>query len=107
MPSGFLLCIVLIKTTVLSCSQTKAILSRFISNIRAESGRIQDLVERMEHYRERVFDKFISMQRPDTGKKSTGLGLNFVREVATLHGGDIVLENLPVKGLRAVLSLPV
>lgn len=60
-----------------------------------------------EHYREKVFDKFFSLQRPDTGKKSTGLGLNFVREVAALHGGDIVLENLPGKGLRAVLSLPI
>jgi len=60
-----------------------------------------------EHYRERVFDKFFSMQRPDTSKKSTGLGLNFVREVAMLHGGEITLENLPEKGLRAVLSLPV
>jgi two-component system sensor histidine kinase CreC len=59
-----------------------------------------------EHYRERVFDKFFSLQRPDTGKKSTGLGLNFVREVATLHGGGIVLENLPGKGLRAALCLP-
>jgi two-component system sensor histidine kinase CreC len=60
-----------------------------------------------DHYREKVFDKFFSLQRPDTGKKSTGLGLNFVREVAGLHGGDIRLENLPEKGLRAVLSLPV
>jgi two-component system sensor histidine kinase CreC len=60
-----------------------------------------------DHYREKVFDKFFSLQRPDTGKKSTGLGLNFVREVAALHGGDIRLENLPEKGLRAVLSLPV
>jgi two-component system sensor histidine kinase CreC len=60
-----------------------------------------------EQYREKVFDKFFSLQRPDTGKKSTGLGLNFVREVATLHGGGIVLENLPQKGLRAVLCLPV
>jgi two-component system sensor histidine kinase CreC len=60
-----------------------------------------------EHYRKRVFDKFFSLQRPDTGKKSTGLGLNFVREVATLHGGEIMLENLPEKGLRAVLTLPV
>jgi two-component system sensor histidine kinase CreC len=60
-----------------------------------------------EHYRQKVFDKFFSLQRPDTGKKSTGLGLNFVREVATLHGGEIVLENLPKKGLRAVLILPV
>jgi two-component system sensor histidine kinase CreC len=56
---------------------------------------------------EKVFDKFFSLQRPDTGKKSTGLGLNFVREVATLHGGHISLENLPEKGLRAVLTLPV
>ncbi len=59
-----------------------------------------------DHFRERVFDKFFSLQRPDTGKKSTGLGLNFVREVATLHGGGIVLENLSGKGLRATLSLP-
>jgi two-component system sensor histidine kinase CreC len=56
---------------------------------------------------ERVFDKFFSLQRPDTGNKSTGLGLNFVREVATLHGGEISLENLPEKGLRAILTLPV
>jgi two-component system, OmpR family, sensor histidine kinase CreC len=60
-----------------------------------------------EHYRERVFDKFFSLQRPDTGKKSTGLGLNFIREVATLHGGAIELTNLPGRGVRAVLSLPV
>lgn len=57
--------------------------------------------------KERVFERFFSLQRPDTGKKSTGLGLNFVREVAVLHGGEIRLENLPVKGLRAVMSLPV
>jgi two-component system, OmpR family, sensor histidine kinase CreC len=59
------------------------------------------------NYRERVFDRFFSLQRPDTGKKSTGLGLNFVKEVATLHKGDIRLENLPGNGLRAVLTLPV
>jgi two-component system sensor histidine kinase CreC len=56
---------------------------------------------------DRVFDRFFSLQRPDTGKKSTGLGLNFVKEVATLHNGHIRLENLPDKGLRAVLTLPV
>jgi two-component system, OmpR family, sensor histidine kinase CreC len=54
----------------------------------------------------RVFEKFFSLERPDTGKKSTGLGLNFVREVATLHGGEIHLENLPSKGLRGALRLP-
>lgn len=55
---------------------------------------------------ERVFDRFYSLQRPDTGKKSTGLGLTFVREVATLHGGGIRLENLHSGGLRATLTLP-
>jgi two-component system sensor histidine kinase CreC len=54
----------------------------------------------------RVFEKFFSLERPDTGKKSTGLGLNFVKEVAVLHGGSIVLENLPGRGLRARLTLP-
>jgi two-component system sensor histidine kinase CreC len=59
-----------------------------------------------EFARERVFEKFFSLERPDTGKKSTGLGLNFVKEVAVLHGGAVALENLPGRGLRARLTLP-
>ena len=55
---------------------------------------------------QKVFDKFFSLQRPDSGEKSTGLGLNFVKEVATLHGGDVVLENRDAKGVRASLTLP-
>ncbi len=56
---------------------------------------------------DKVFDKFYSLQRPETGKKSTGLGLNFVRQVASLHSGDIILENRDNGGTRAILSLPV
>jgi len=56
---------------------------------------------------ERIFQKFFSLKRPDTGKKSSGLGLNFVREVASLHKGRIQLENLPTVGFRASLFLPV
>lgn len=59
-----------------------------------------------EYARDRVFDRFFSLQRPDTGKKSTGLGLNFVREVTTLHGGDVIIENHPEGGALATLSLP-
>lgn len=55
---------------------------------------------------DKIFDKFFSLQRPDSGKKSTGLGLNFVKEVAILHHGNIALENRPEKGVRAILSLP-
>ena len=54
----------------------------------------------------KVFDKFFSLQRPDNGEKSTGLGLNFVKEVATLHNGEIILENRTEKGVRATLILP-
>lgn len=79
---------------------------------RVDNGRLRLWVEDEgpgipDHYRKKVFDKFFSLQRPDSGKKSTGLGLNFVREVASLHGGEIRLENLPGRGLRAELVLPV
>ena len=56
-------------------------------------------------YADKVFEKFFSLRRPGTGKKSTGLGLNFVREVAQLHGGFVRLENTE-PGLRASLFLP-
>jgi len=59
-----------------------------------------------EFARPRLFEKFFSLERPDTGKKSTGLGLNFVKEVAALHGGTIDVSNLPQRGLRARLILP-
>jgi two-component system sensor histidine kinase CreC len=55
---------------------------------------------------ERVFERFYSLPRPDTGQKSSGLGLNFAREVAQLHGGTLVLENCH-PGTRARLLLPV
>lgn len=54
---------------------------------------------------ERIFEKFFSLPRPDTNRKSTGLGLNFVREVAQLHGGEIHLENRPGKGAEAALTI--
>jgi two-component system sensor histidine kinase CreC len=55
---------------------------------------------------ERVFEKFFSLPRPDTGRKGTGLGLAFVREVATLHGGAARLANHPEGGAIATLTLP-
>ncbi|HEU0188187.1 MAG TPA: ATP-binding protein, partial [Gallionellaceae bacterium] len=54
----------------------------------------------------RVFERFYSLPRPGTQRKSTGLGLPFVREVALLHGGDIELINHPDGGVEARLSLP-
>ncbi len=55
---------------------------------------------------DRIFERFYSLGRPDTGRKSTGLGLNFVREVAKSHGGTIQVGNRPGGGALAELTLP-
>lgn len=55
---------------------------------------------------EKVFDRFYSLPRPDTGKKSSGLGLSLVKEIALLHGGTIALSNASGGGAAAVLRLP-
>jgi len=54
----------------------------------------------------RLFERFYSVPRPDTGERSSGLGLNLVQEVARLHQGSIELRNLPVGGAEARLCLP-
>lgn len=53
-----------------------------------------------------LFERFYSLPRPATGRKSTGLGLPFVREVARLHGGDADFCNHPEGGAvgRIVLA---
>lgn len=53
-----------------------------------------------------LFDRFYSLPRPATGRKSTGLGLALVREVARLHGGEASFENHQEGGAIARLSLP-
>jgi two-component system, OmpR family, sensor histidine kinase CreC len=53
-----------------------------------------------------LFDRFYSLPRPASGRKSTGLGLAFVREVARLHDGTADFSNHPDGGGLATLSLP-
>jgi two-component system sensor histidine kinase CreC len=53
----------------------------------------------------RVTERFYSLPRPGTDRKSTGLGLSFVLEVAQLHGGAFRVANEP-GGVRAELVLP-
>ncbi len=55
---------------------------------------------------EQVFEPFYSLARPGTGRRSTGLGLSFVKEVADLHGGTVTLANRPGGGAEARLDLP-
>ena len=55
---------------------------------------------------DKVFDRFFSLPRPGSGRKSTGLGLSFVREIMHLHGGTATLVNRDEGGARATLRLP-
>ena len=52
--------------------------------------------------REEAFRPF-SSGSPD----GTGLGLAIARDIVRAHGGDIVLEESPLGGLRARVRLPV
>ncbi|TBU78813.1 two-component system sensor histidine kinase CreC [Phytopseudomonas daroniae] len=53
----------------------------------------------------RLTERFYSLARPATGRKSTGLGLNFVQEVAELHGGTLLIGNVD-GGVEVCLSFP-
>jgi two-component system, OmpR family, sensor histidine kinase CreC len=53
----------------------------------------------------RVTERFYSLPRPTTGRKSTGLGLSFVLEVAQLHDGTFQIRNVE-GGVLAELGLP-
>ncbi|MCP5053973.1 MAG: HAMP domain-containing protein [bacterium] len=56
---------------------------------------------------DKVFDKFYSLGRPGTGKKSSGLGLSLVKEVAELHKGEITIKPHSPRGTAVTLKLPV
>ena len=61
-----------------------------------------------EDQREAVFKPFYRLdasRNPETG--GTGLGLSIARDLARGHGGDVVLEDSPLGGLRAIVRLPV
>ncbi|WFU30353.1 sensor histidine kinase [Bradyrhizobium brasilense] len=45
-------------------------------------------------------------QRLDESKPGSGLGLSIVTDLAGLYGGNLALNNAPIGGLRAELTLP-
>ena len=59
-----------------------------------------------EYAGDKVFEKSYSLARPNSNKKSTGLGLSFVKEIAELHHGRVSLKNADAGGALAMLSLP-
>ena len=59
------------------------------------------------HVSNKLFTRFFSVARPDTGRRGTGLGLRFVRKIMQLHGGEITLKNrLLQNGAEAKLRFP-
>ncbi len=59
-----------------------------------------------EYAEGKVFEKFYSLARPHSKKRSTGLGLPFVKEIVELHQGRATLSNASDGGAVATLSLP-
>jgi two-component system sensor histidine kinase CreC len=54
---------------------------------------------------DKVFEKFFSLPRPDSGRKSSGIGLTLTRKIAVLHGGDCrVLES--AQGASIQMQIP-
>jgi signal transduction histidine kinase len=57
--------------------------------------------------RERVFDRFVRLDSSrGRSNGTTGLGLAIAREIATAHGGRIVMAGSPAGGARVIITLP-
>jgi two-component system sensor histidine kinase CreC len=59
-----------------------------------------------EYALSRIYERFYSLPRPGTARKSSGLGLTFVKEVAELHQGKVTLGNRDKGGTVAVFAVP-
>ncbi|MFR0355274.1 sensor histidine kinase [Streptomyces sediminimaris] len=57
--------------------------------------------------RERVFDRFVRLDASrERTSGSSGLGLAIAREIATAHGGHIVIHEAPGGGALVLITLP-
>lgn len=79
--------------------------------VRGQDGRVEFTVADRgpgvpDYALPQVFDRFYSLPRPGGSRKSTGLGLALVREIAHLHGGGAALANRAGGGACATLWMP-
>ena len=89
---------------------------RYAPHVRVRVGRRNDLAEVIvdddgpgipASGREEVFKPFTRLESSRNAKTGgVGLGLTIARDIARGHGGDILLEDSPMGGLRARLRLP-
>jgi two-component system osmolarity sensor histidine kinase EnvZ len=57
--------------------------------------------------REEVFKPFVRLDEArNLDASGTGLGLSIARDIARSHGGDIMLDDSPLGGLRAMIKVP-
>jgi two-component system osmolarity sensor histidine kinase EnvZ len=57
--------------------------------------------------RQAVFKPFYRLDNArNLDQSGTGLGLSIARDIARNHGGDIVLSQSPLGGLRATVTVP-
>jgi two-component system osmolarity sensor histidine kinase EnvZ len=60
------------------------------------------------HLREEVFKPFLRLDHArNQDEGGTGLGLTIARDIARSHGGNILLSDSPLGGLRATVRVPV
>ena len=76
------------------------------ATLRTESGRawveIRDRGPGIPDFaKDKVFERFYSLARPDGSRRGSGLGLPFVREALRLHGGTVELLAAPDGGTVA------
>lgn len=60
-----------------------------------------------DYAKARIFERFFSTTRPDSKRKSSGLGLCVVEQICELHNGSISLNNIELNGEKAVQAFVV
>lgn len=74
---------------------------RYILSFKDQGSGVPDYAQ------DQIFERFYSLPRPQTGQKSSGLGLSFVREVMLLHDGQVTVSNIEGDtGCLVTLSFP-
>ncbi len=99
------------------------LLSNLVSNALKNADKIQILADHRgnwlsiqiddngigipEESREDVFKPFFRLDEArNQDNTGTGLGLAIARDIARTHGGDIVLDDSPLGGLKATIKIP-
>ena len=59
-----------------------------------------------DYARDKIFQRFYSLQRPDSDRKGSGLGLSFVQEICALHGGSVEISEQAEGGVSAQMEFP-